>query len=152
MQGFQAMHKSKPTKWVIKVFVLSDATNGCISQLQIHTGKNVESGHVDAGLCSRVLLDFMSGIFTHRQLLHRSCSIQGFVWLGHQLLETVRTRFPEVLKKMKRWKSTKRILWVPFMWSTLGCCMIWQKIFLFCIHLPQGWTRWRHNTMACSHA
>jgi len=44
------------------VCALSDATNGSISQLQMYTRKNVESGHVDAGLCSRVLLDLMSGV------------------------------------------------------------------------------------------
>jgi len=47
--AFKQYIKNKPTKWGIKVFVLS----GYISRLQ----KNVESGHVDAGLCSHVLLD-----------------------------------------------------------------------------------------------
>ena len=47
--------KAKPTKWGIKVFVLSDATNGYTYRLQIHTGKDMES-ETNIGLCSRVIL------------------------------------------------------------------------------------------------
>ena len=57
--------KNKPTKWGIKVFVLSDATNGYIYRLQIYTGKKLEST-VDAGLCSRVLLELMTGLDGHQ--------------------------------------------------------------------------------------
>ena len=56
--------KSKPTKWGIKVFVLSDATNGYIYRIQIYTGKGFES-NVDVGLCSRVLLELMTGLDGH---------------------------------------------------------------------------------------
>ena len=58
---FKQYMKNKPTKWEIKVFVLSDATNGYIYRLQIYTGKNLESS-VEVGLCSRVLLDLMTGL------------------------------------------------------------------------------------------
>ena len=51
--SFKQYMKNKPTKWGIKVFVLSDATNGYIYRLQIYTGKNLEST-IDTGLCSRV--------------------------------------------------------------------------------------------------
>ena len=56
--------KAKPTKWGIKIFVLSDATNGYTYRLQIHTGKDMES-ETNIGLCSRVVLDFMSGLEAH---------------------------------------------------------------------------------------
>ena len=36
---FKQYMKNKPTKWGIKVFVLSDATNGYIYRIQIYTGK-----------------------------------------------------------------------------------------------------------------
>ena len=48
------------TKWGIKVFVLSDAHNGYVKNLQIYTGKGVESRDEDVGLCTRVVLDLMS--------------------------------------------------------------------------------------------
>ena len=41
--SFKQYMKAKPTKWGIKVFVLSDATNGYIYKLQIYTGKDKES-------------------------------------------------------------------------------------------------------------
>ena len=53
---------NKPTKWGIKVFVLSDVTNGYIYRLPIY---NLEST-IDAGLCSRVLLELMSGLDRHQ--------------------------------------------------------------------------------------
>ena len=59
--SFKQYMKAKPTKWGIKVFVLSDATNGYIHRLQIYTGKDIES-ETNAGLCSRVVLDLMSGM------------------------------------------------------------------------------------------
>ena len=62
---FKQYMKNKPTKWGIKVFVLSDATNGYVYRLQIYSGKNLESDDVDVGLCSRVLLELMSGLDGH---------------------------------------------------------------------------------------
>ena len=59
--SFKQYMKAKPTKWGIKVFVLSDATNGYIYRLQIYTGKDMES-ETNTGLCSRVVLDLMSGL------------------------------------------------------------------------------------------
>ena len=38
--SFKQYMKNKPTKWGIKVFVPSEATNGYIYRLQIYTGKN----------------------------------------------------------------------------------------------------------------
>ncbi len=58
--GFKQYMKDKPTKWGIKVFVLSDATNGYIYRLEIYTGKN-ETLDNATGLCSRVVLDLMKG-------------------------------------------------------------------------------------------
>jgi len=54
----------KPTKWSIKVFVLSDATNGYTYRLQKYTGKNLEST-VDVELSSKVLLELMTGLDRH---------------------------------------------------------------------------------------
>ena len=34
--------KDKPTKWDIKVFVISDAMNNYVHQFQIDTGKQVD--------------------------------------------------------------------------------------------------------------
>ena len=62
--SFKQYMKSKPTKWGIKVFVLSDATNGYIYRIQIYTGTGLES-NVDVGLCSRVLLELMTGLDGH---------------------------------------------------------------------------------------
>ena len=61
---FKQYMKNKPTKWGIKVYVLSDATNGYIYRIQIYSGNNFDS-EVDAGLCSRVLLALMSGLDEH---------------------------------------------------------------------------------------
>ena len=52
-------------KWGTKVFVLSDATNGYVYRLQIHSGKNLESADDDVGLCSRVSLESMSDLDGH---------------------------------------------------------------------------------------
>ena len=61
--GFKQYMKDKPIMWGMKVFVLADATNGYISNLQIYTGKGVDSGGTsDVGLCTRVVLDLMDGL------------------------------------------------------------------------------------------
>ena len=73
---FKQYMRDKPIKWGIKVFVLSDARNGYIYRLQVYTGKDVNNVS-DIGLCSKVVLDIMSGLgnfhlrFVHRQLLHK---------------------------------------------------------------------------------
>ena len=61
--GFKQYMKDKPTKWGIKVFTLSEATNGYVYCIQIYTGKNIEEPPT-VGLCSRVVLDLMSGLNT----------------------------------------------------------------------------------------
>ena len=60
--SFKQYIKNKPTKWGIKAFVLSDATNGYVYRMQVYTGKNAESDPSSAGLCTRVVLDLMSGL------------------------------------------------------------------------------------------
>ena len=59
--AFKQYMKAKPTKWGIKVFVLADATNSYIRTFQIYTGKSLEDGNSSAGLCTKVVLDLMSG-------------------------------------------------------------------------------------------
>ncbi len=54
---FKQYMKDKPTKWGIKVFVLSDSITGYVKRLQVYTGKGIDSGATDVGLCSRVVLD-----------------------------------------------------------------------------------------------
>ena len=54
--------KAKPIKWGIKVFVLADATNGYIRTFQIYTGRSLEDGSSSVGLCTKVVLDHMSGL------------------------------------------------------------------------------------------
>ncbi len=63
--SFKQYMKDKPTKWGIKVFVLADALNGYISRFQIYTGKNSALSANEVGLCSRVVLELLSGIDTH---------------------------------------------------------------------------------------
>ena len=63
--SFKQYMKTKPTKWGIKVFVLSDATNEYIHRQQIYIGKDINS-ETNTGLCSRVVLDLMSGMETDR--------------------------------------------------------------------------------------
>ncbi len=41
--GMKQYMKDKPTKWGIKVFVLADAHNGYVKNIQVYTGKNVEN-------------------------------------------------------------------------------------------------------------
>lgn len=60
--GFKQYMKDKPTKWGIKVFVLADATNGYVKTIQIYTGKSLDSTSSDIGLCTKVVLDLMSGL------------------------------------------------------------------------------------------
>ena len=54
--------KDKPTKWGIKAFALSDATNGYVYRLQVYTGKNLKSGSTNVGLSFRVYIELMSGL------------------------------------------------------------------------------------------
>lgn len=60
--GFKQYMKDKPTKWGIKVFVLSDATNGYVYRLQVYTGKNSELSCIEQGLSTRVVLELVKGI------------------------------------------------------------------------------------------
>jgi len=110
---FKQYMKNKPTKWGIKVFVLSDATNGYVYRLQIYTGKSLESS-VDVGLCSRVLLDLMTGLEGHR-LFTDNYYTGPEVYLelykrGNNSCGTVRTirrGFPEELIKPKRQRQER---------------------------------------------
>ena len=62
--SFKQYMKDKPTKWGIKVFVLSDASNGYVYRFQIYAGKSMDQG-VEVGLCSRVVLELMEGLEDH---------------------------------------------------------------------------------------
>ena len=100
--------KNKPTKWGIKVFVLSDATNWYIYRLQIYTGKSLEFS-VDVGLCSRVLLDLITGLeghhlFTDNYYTGPEVYLELYKWGNNccGTVCTVRRGFPEELKKPKR--------------------------------------------------
>jgi len=111
--SFKQYIKNKPTKWGIKVFVLSDATNGYVYRLQIYTGKNLEST-INAGLCSRVLLELMTGLVRHR-LYTDSYYTSPAVYLelyknGINCCGTVRTNrrgFPKELIKSKQDKPER---------------------------------------------
>ena len=50
----------KPTKWGIKVWVLSDAKTGYVYRLLVYTGK--EEGTVETGLTNKVVLGLLSGM------------------------------------------------------------------------------------------
>ena len=60
--GFKQYMKDKPTKWGIKVFVLSDAVNGYVCRIQVYTGKVVDLDRQDVGLCTRVVLELLDGL------------------------------------------------------------------------------------------
>ena len=60
--AFKQYIKDKPTKWGIKVFVLADAHNGYVSNLEVYTGKNVESRRQDIGLTTKVCMDLIDGV------------------------------------------------------------------------------------------
>lgn len=60
--SFLQYMKDKPTKWGIKVYVLADSTNGYVYRFQIYTGKQVNENSSSMGLCTRVVLDLMSGL------------------------------------------------------------------------------------------
>ena len=54
--------KRNPLSKGIKVFVLSDSTNGYIYRFQIYSGKVCESADATVGLCSRSVIDLMQGL------------------------------------------------------------------------------------------
>ena len=58
--GDQEDKEVSSTQWEIKVFVLSDASNGYVYRFQIYAGKNMDQG-VEVGLCS-VVLELMEGV------------------------------------------------------------------------------------------
>ena len=57
--GFKQYMKDKPTKWGIKVFVLSDATNRYMYRLQVYTGKNSDLSTSEHGLSTKVVLELV---------------------------------------------------------------------------------------------
>ena len=62
--SFKHYMKDKRTKWGIKVFALSDAPTGYVKWMQVYTGKGLDTGVSDVGLCTKVVLDLMEG-FDH---------------------------------------------------------------------------------------
>ena len=61
--------KDKPTKWGIKVFTLSDATNGYIYRLQIYCEKSLDAS-TEVGLCSKVVLNLTTGMESNGHKLY----------------------------------------------------------------------------------
>ena len=59
--SFEQYVMDKPTKWGIKVFVLSNASNGYVYRFQIYAGKSMDHT-VEVGLCSRVVLELLEGL------------------------------------------------------------------------------------------
>ena len=104
---FKQYMKSKPTKWGIKVFVLSDATYGYVYRIQIYIGKNLKSS-IDVGLSLRVLLELMVDLEGH-QLYTDNYYIGPEVYLklydqGINCCGTIQTNrrgFPDELIKCK---------------------------------------------------
>ncbi len=62
--SFKQYMKAKPTKWGIKVCVLSDTTNGYVCRFQVYTGKNsiIGSSTNEHGLCTSSVLSLMDGL------------------------------------------------------------------------------------------
>jgi len=108
--SFKQYMKDKPTKWGIKVFVLSDASNGYIYRFQIYAGKTMDHT-VEVGLCSRVVLELMEGLEDHGFELYTDnyyTSPQLFLTLykkGVNCCGTARTNrkgFPKSLIKKRK--------------------------------------------------
>ena len=105
--GFKQYLKDKPTKWGIKVFTLSDATNGYVYRLQVYTGKNIDVSNPDIGLSSRVCMELMSGLpeglklFTDNYYtsprLYQALKIQ-LLWYSQDSQERVSKRFDHYKK------------------------------------------------------
>ena len=72
--GFKQYIKNKPTKWGIKVFVLSDATTGYVKRFQIYTGAaTAVDEHTSAdnpGATSRVVLGLINGLEQYHPRLY----------------------------------------------------------------------------------
>ena len=60
VQGVVTLKKKTNISAADVTFV--DLSNGYVYKMQVYTGKNVESTETDVGLCSRVVLDLMSGL------------------------------------------------------------------------------------------
>ena len=107
--SFKQYMKDMPTKKGIKVFVLSDASNGYVYRFQIYAGKSMDHS-VEVELCSRVVLELMEGLEDHRFELYTDnyyTSPQLFSTLyikGANCCGTARTTrkgFPKALVKKK---------------------------------------------------
>ena len=103
--SFKQYMKDKPVKWGIKVFVLSDAHNGYVYRLQVYTGKDLNTVS-DVGLCSKVVLDLMSGLESfHNELFTDNYYTSPSLYMtlyknGVNACETVRSSrkgFPQEL-------------------------------------------------------
>ncbi len=60
--GFKQYLKDKPTKWGIKVFVLSESVSGYVKRLQVYTGKESELSSGRLGLGANVVLELIKGL------------------------------------------------------------------------------------------
>ena len=72
--GFKQYIKNKPTKWGIKVFVLSDATTGYVRRFQIYTGSasaiDEHTSADDLGATSRVVFGLLNGLEQYHPRLY----------------------------------------------------------------------------------
>ena len=72
--GFKQYIKNKPTKWGIKVLVLSDATTGYVRCFQIYTGSasaiDEHTSADDLGNTSRVVFSLLNGLEQYHPRLY----------------------------------------------------------------------------------
>ena len=93
------------------MFVLSDAMNGYVYQLQIYTGKQLDTT-VYAGLCSQIVLELMTGLeykglqlYTDNYYSSPELFLKLYNDMGINSCRTVRTNrkgFPKSLVKKER--------------------------------------------------
>ncbi len=69
LRCFKQYMKGKPTKWGIKVFVLSVAPTGYVKRMQVYTGKGLDNGVSGVGLCTKVVLDLMKEVQLYTDIL-----------------------------------------------------------------------------------
>ncbi len=135
----------KDNKWGIKVFVLSDATNGYIYQLEIYTSNN-EIFDDATGLCSHVVLDLIKTFDNNGNTLYTDCfysSPRLFFTLGKigiGCCGTVQNNRKEFPRALKTGKSMKNIGKYVYRSNQTLAAMVWfdkrPLYMLSTIHKP----------------
>ena len=147
--GFKQYMKAKPTKWGIKVFVLSDATNGYVSRFQVYTGKNstLSTGD-DHGLCTKAVLSLRQGIEDKSYKLfvdnYYTSPVLFLTLYNKKVLAcgTARTNRKYYPKELRVKESGKERGWYDYLCSPPLLACVWKDRriinFLTTMHKAEG--------------